>query len=69
LFIAASARVFDEISEPATLEALACNVDATDCLEVIRNLEEKSLCSYSAILNAIHFRKNLVGEGHSKSKL
>ena len=25
LFIAASARVFDGISEPATLEALACN--------------------------------------------
>ena len=80
LFIAASARVFDGISEPATLEALACNealslaldnnlsrcLIATDCLEVIRNLEEKSLCPYSAILNEIQLRKNIVGEVHFK---
>ena len=72
--------MFDGISEPATLEALACNealslaldnnlsrcLIATDCLEVIRNLEEKSLCPYSAILNEIQFRKNLVGEVHFK---
>ena len=39
---------------------------ATDCLEVIRNLEEKSLCPYSAILNEIQLRKNIVGEVHFK---
>ncbi|TVU29544.1 hypothetical protein EJB05_21114, partial [Eragrostis curvula] len=76
MFIAASARVFHGISEPATLEALACNealslaldcnisqcVIAFDCLEVIKGLEERNLCPYSAILNEIVFRKGLVGE-------
>ncbi|TVU03102.1 hypothetical protein EJB05_51372, partial [Eragrostis curvula] len=76
VFIAASARVFDGISDPTTLEALACNealslaldcnlskyLIATDCVEVVRGLEEKSLCSYSAIFREINLRRNFAGD-------
>lgn len=64
VYQAASVVVFDGLIDPASLEAAACNealslaldiqlrnvMVASDCLEVMTNLEANKLCSYSMIL-------------------
>jgi ribonuclease HI len=67
LFRGASSRTIEGISDPATLEAMACaealsraedlgisKMEVTaDCLKVINMMKERSLCSYSTILHEI----------------
>jgi ribonuclease HI len=69
-FLGASDVVFDGITSPGTLEALACREGldvaddlgigqvhaATDCLEVVKGLQEGSLGVYSNILKEIRAR-------------
>ena len=69
-FIAASAMVIPHITDPETLEAMACLealalaedcgirsfVVALDCLNVVKNIREMPRCSYMMILQDIHQR-------------
>ena len=69
-FIAASAMVIPHITDPKTLEAMACSealalaedcgirsfVVASDCLNVVKNVREMPRCSYMMILQDIHQR-------------
>jgi ribonuclease HI len=71
VYLGASARVFEGISDPATLEAFACseglalaqdlslkNVQVTtDCLVISRSIDEGSLASYSPVLMEIKDRR------------
>jgi ribonuclease HI len=73
LFLGASTRTINDISHPATLEAMACAEAlslaeglgithiqvVSDCLEVIKALKEKNLSSYSSILFEISERCKL----------
>ena len=75
-YVAASAMVIDGLTDPSYLEALACNeatslamdigvrkcVIASDCLEVITNLQKQSLCAYSSVLKEIKARSTLFQE-------
>lgn len=75
-YVAASAMVIDGLTDPSSLEALACNeaislamdigvrkcVIASDCLEVILNLQKQSLCAYSSVLKEIKARSTLFQE-------
>ncbi|BAF09084.1 Os02g0566300 [Oryza sativa Japonica Group] len=70
-FVAASAMVWEGLSDSATLEALGCNEGlaiamgcnmsevciASDCLEVIRSISKKPRCQYLAVLNDIEARR------------
>lgn len=63
-FLGALAVVIDGLTDPASLEALACSEAlslafdlncshvqvATDCMEVLKNIREKNPCSYGAIV-------------------
>jgi hypothetical protein len=76
LFIGASARTIKGISDPATLESIACAeaislaedlgitkmMVSSDCLEVINMMKEKSLCSYRAILHELEIKSNMFEE-------
>ena len=67
-FIAASAMVIPHITDPETLEAMACSealalaedcgirsfVVALDCLNVVKNIREMPRCSYMMILQDTH---------------
>jgi ribonuclease HI len=69
-FIVASVLVIQNITEPETLEAMACvealalaedcgikkMTVASDCLNVIKNIEEKTRCPYMMILEDINAR-------------
>jgi hypothetical protein len=73
LFLGASTRTINDISHPATLEAMACAEAlslaeglgithiqvVSDCLEVIKALMGKNLSSYSSILFEISERCKL----------
>jgi len=73
-YVSASAIVVDGLVDPPSLEALACNeaislaldlgvckcVIASDCLEVIMNLQKQNLCAYSSILKDIKTRSALL---------
>jgi hypothetical protein len=68
--------VIDGLTDPSSLEALACNeaislamdmdvrkcVIASDCLEVIMNIQKQSLCAYSSVLKEIKARSTLFQE-------
>jgi hypothetical protein len=68
--------VIDGLTDPTSLEALACSestslamdmgvrkcVIASDCLEVIMNLQKQSLCAYSSVLKEIKVRSTLFQE-------
>ena len=68
-----SVLVVEGITDPATLEAMACNEAlalaadlnltrmriASDAKDVIRNINEGSLCHYSSILREIESRKKV----------
>ena len=72
-YIAASANIINGLVDPPSLEAMACNeaislaldvdarncVIASDCLEVIVNLQKQNLCAYSSILRDIKTRSML----------
>jgi ribonuclease HI len=69
-YLGASAVVIQGISDPATLEALACREAlalgrdllqervfvATDCLEIVESMKESNLGRYSSVLNEIQAR-------------
>ena len=69
-FIAASTMVIPNITEPETLEAMACFKAlalaqdcairrikvASDCLGVVKNIMEMTRCAYMMILQDIHQR-------------
>ena len=69
-FIDASALVIPNITEPETLEAMACEealalakdcgikkmTVASDCLNVIKNIKEMTSCSYMMIIQGINMR-------------
>ena len=71
-FLGASTRTIQGVSDPATLEAMACaealvlahdlgvpKVQITsDCLEVINMMKAKNLCRYSVILHEIQKRSH-----------
>jgi ribonuclease HI len=75
-YVAASAMVIDGLTDVTSLEALACSeatslatdmgvrkcVIASDCLEVIMNLQKQSLCAYSSVLKEIKVRSTLFQE-------
>jgi hypothetical protein len=75
-YVAASAMVIDCLTDPSSLEALVGNeatslsIDmgvqkcaiASDCLEVIMNLQKQSLCAYSLVLKEIKARSTLFYE-------
>lgn len=66
-FVATSAVVCKDITDPTILEAYVCNEGmnlakdcyvsrlclASDCLEVIKNLKDVSRCSYMTVLEEI----------------
>ena len=72
-YVAASVVVINGLLDPPSLEALACNeatslaidmgvgkcVIASDCLEVIMNIQKQNLYAYAAILNEIKARTTL----------
>jgi hypothetical protein len=74
--------VIDGLTDPSSLEALACNeatslamdigvrkcVIALDCLGVITNLQKQSLCAYSSVLKEIKARSTLFHEVVFKHK-
>jgi hypothetical protein len=65
--------IINGLVDPPSLEALACNeatllaldlgakkcVIASDCMEVIMNMQKQSLCAYSTILKEINARRTL----------
>jgi ribonuclease HI len=67
-FVVVSVRVIPRITEPEALEAIACSEALTlaedigidkmnvvsDCLNVIRNIDEMSRCPYMMFLQEIH---------------
>ena len=69
-FIAASAMIIPNITEPETLEGMACLealalaedcgirkiIVASDCLNIVRNISEMPLCTYVMILKDIQER-------------
>jgi ribonuclease HI len=72
VYLGASARVFDGINDPVTLEAFACSEGlalaqdlgvrkiqvTTDCLVILQALEQGSLASYSSVLKEICDRQH-----------
>lgn len=94
-FLGASVVVLDSQTDPPCLEAIACNEGlalaqdlnilavkvASDCLEVVTNLQRKVICPYAMILqevedrtkhfnqvNVVHERREAVAEAHSLAK-
>ena len=75
-FLGASSIVFEGLTHPSTLEAIACSeamslaLDlnlswlqiATDCLQVVRNIKEDNPCSYAVIIKEILAKKALFQE-------
>ena len=78
VYLGSSARILDGCTDPATLEALACNealalaadlnlhriVIACDSVGVVNNINEGSLCHYSAILSEIREKRKAFAEVH-----
>jgi hypothetical protein len=66
LFLGASALAVPGISDPATLEAISCREGlslafvsvASDCLEVLNAIRDRSKCSYYFILREISQRRS-----------
>lgn len=71
VYLGASSVVFEGLTHPATLEAIACSEAmslasdlnltrvqiATDCLQVVRNVKEANPCSYGVIIKEILTKK------------
>jgi hypothetical protein len=75
-YLGASSVVFDGLTHPATLEAIACSEVlslafdlnqvklqiVTDCLEVVRNIREENQCVYDMVVKEFLTKKAMFQE-------